>query len=95
MFSFSDDVLGFGKMTGGAGGTAECGSRPNCVAWLDKDCGSKNKAYNDCVDKAMQIKAQTQTRQTTGKGKNQILIVVAVVIGAIILFKVFTKNKAK
>lgn len=50
MFSFSDDVLGFGAMTGGAGGTAECGSRPNCVSWLDKDCSKKMKTITTAFE---------------------------------------------
>lgn len=93
MFSFSDDVLGFGAMTGGAGGTAECGSRPNCVSWLDKDCPKKNEDYNACVNRAMDLKAEAQTKSASGKGKNQIAIVIAVVIGLIIVISLFKKKK--
>lgn len=93
MFSFSDDVLGFGAMTGGAGGTAECGSRPNCVSWLDKNCESKNNAYNECLDKAMKIKSDQQKVASASKGKNQIMIVAAVVVGLIIIISIFKKRK--
>ena len=93
MFSFSDDVLGFGAMTGGAGGTAECGSRPNCVSWLDKDCSKKNEDYNDCVRRAMDLKSAFQQKSASAKSRNHVIIAVAVIIGSIIVISLFKKKK--
>lgn len=94
MFSFSDDVLGFGKMTQGAVGTAECGSRPTCTGWFDKKgCEAKRKSYDDCVQMNIQAKAavgmaQSQNQKSaeaSSAKKKQTIIIIAVVAVVVVL----------
>lgn len=84
MFSFSDDVLGFGAMAGGAGGTPECGSRPNCIG-NGSACQAKREAFNKCTEKAMQLKILENQRQNSGDKTKQLFLIGGAILVTIII----------
>ncbi len=95
------DSLGLGQMFSGtvsgitsAAGTEECGSKPTCIA-ITKTCKDKNKYYNECRMKALEVKDNASLRSTpatSGASPNQTtLIIVAVVL--LVALVLILKNK--
>lgn len=100
--SLGHDSLGLGQIAqglGNAAGTAECGSKPTCIGWT-KTCKNKNKVYNECRMKALDIKqtmANNAGRNMTktapapqDNSKNLVYAVIGVVV-LIVLVKILKK----
>lgn len=101
--SLGSDSLGLGNMFAGsfnaftnAGGTEECGTKPTCLSFT-KTCKDKNKTYNECRMKALDVKqtmANNMGRNTEktapapqDNSKNLVYAVIGVVV-LIVLVKI-------
>lgn len=90
--SAAQDSGGLGAMFQGlanATGTDECGSKPTCISLSkNSNCAQKNKAYNECRMKALDVNsaiANNQTRSAEASNQNKTKIIIAFVVVVIVL----------
>lgn len=95
--NLATDSLGLGQIFSGitqAKGTDECGSKPTCIA-ITKTCKEKNRAYNECRMRALELRSQTASNvPSSGNSGNLKMILIAVAVVAVlglILFLIFKK----
>lgn len=92
--SLGSDSLGLGQMFGqttsaitSATGTAECGSKPTCIA-ITKTCKEKNRVYNECRLKALDVKNSATLRSAaavTPEPVKESLSPKVIIIGLVVL----------
>ena len=87
------DWLGIGATASEAyKGTAECGSRPNCL-WT-AECKRKTQAFEDCVKESNRIKYEIgmagannrpQLLQTTSDPQKKVWLIIAISVAVLII----------
>lgn len=98
--SLGSDSFGLGQMFGqtasaitSATGTEECGSKPTCIS-ITKTCKEKNRVYNECRLKALDVKnsailrsAPVQTQEKQAIDPKMIIIGFVVLVAVVLLIK--------